>query len=70
MFYNLIIEILIFQDTIVTSVKNDDPEYSADAMDGLFIVYITLAISNFIAPHIIKLLGDRVSMVFGSLTYT
>lgn len=50
--------------------KNDDPGYSADAMDALFVVYITLAISNFIAPHIIRLLGNRLSMVFGSLTYT
>lgn len=55
--------------TILKSVKEDNKGYSADAMIGLAIIYVVLALSNFIAPSVVNMLGARLAMIFGAATY-
>lgn len=61
--------VFIFQVTILKSVKEDNKGYSADAMIGLAIIYVVLALSNFIAPSVVNMLGARLAMIFGAATY-
>ncbi|XKL60748.1 hypothetical protein PGB90_007805 [Kerria lacca] len=56
--------------TILHSVQVDDKNYDGDAKISLAIIYVVLAVSNFLAPSIVNKFGTRLSMVIGAVTYS
>lgn len=57
------------EETIITSIKRDDPNFTGSGYTSLCIIYATLSIFNWIAPSVISVIGPKISMLIGSVTY-
>ncbi|XP_066138123.1 UNC93-like protein MFSD11 [Euwallacea fornicatus] len=58
------------QKTIIDSIKIDDTSFKdANAYSSLAIIYISMAIFNWNSPSVISLIGPRVAMLIGGITY-
>lgn len=58
------------QATVIKSIQIDDPSFEGDGYYSLAIIYAVFAIANWAAPSIISVIGPRVAMVIGAITYT
>ena len=62
------------QTTILNSARNNQSEGYVEGFDGygqtsLAIIYVFFAASNWIAPSVVAVLGPRITMGVGGLTY-
>ncbi|XP_077293779.1 UNC93-like protein MFSD11 [Arctopsyche grandis] len=57
------------EKTILDSITEDYPSFEGDGYTSLAIIYAALAICNWLAPSIISVVGPRVAMVIGAVTY-
>ena len=61
---------ITLQKTVVDSIKEEDTSYqSADGYTSLCIIYASFALANWLAPSTIILIGPKLAMVFGGVTY-
>lgn len=68
--YVSVYQFVRLQIPLISSLKKDQKvKFTGDARIALAIVYVSLAVSNFISPSVISVLGTRISMVLGSITY-
>ena len=49
--------------------KDTHGAYNASGYTSFFIIYGVFALANWIAPSLVILLGPRLSMIVGGLTY-
>ncbi|XP_053698966.1 UNC93-like protein MFSD11 [Sabethes cyaneus] len=57
------------EQTIIDSIKSDDPSFNGDGYTSLAVVYATLSIANWITPPILSKIGSKMAMVVGAMTY-
>ncbi|KAI4496510.1 hypothetical protein M0804_000320 [Polistes exclamans] len=57
------------EQTVLASIRKDDPSFNADAYTSLAILYAVFAICNWLAPSYISLTGPRVAIVTGCCCY-
>lgn len=61
------------QETVIESWAKEQPDPDASkslGYDSLAIIYAVFAISNWIAPPVVSLIGPRFSMFFAGLVYS
>lgn len=61
----------MIQTTVVNSIPKDPNfvNYSGDGLISVSIVYVVLAIANWVAPAAVGILGPRTGMIIAGLTY-
>lgn len=57
------------QKTMLDSIKKEDSNFKGDGYTSLAIIYAVFAIFNWAAPSAISMVGPKISMIFGALTY-
>uniref|UniRef100_U5EXR4 UNC93-like protein MFSD11 n=1 Tax=Corethrella appendiculata TaxID=1370023 RepID=U5EXR4_9DIPT len=57
------------EQTVIDSIKTDDPTFTGDGYTSLSIIYAVLSICNWLVPSIITKTGPRGAMVIGGTTY-
>lgn len=57
------------QATVIKSIQIDDKSFTGDGYYSLAIIYAVFAITNWAAPSIISLIGPRIAMIIGAVTY-
>lgn len=57
------------QKTILDSIEFEDPSFKGDGYTSLAIIYAVFSILNWAAPSVISLVGPKISMIFGAVTY-
>lgn len=58
-----------FQQTIIDSIHDEDDSFTGSGYTSLAIIYAVLAIMNWAAPSIISLIGPKIAMIIGGVTY-
>jgi len=58
------------EQTVINSIKQDDPSFTGDGFTSLAIIYAAFALANWITPSIITVIGPKFTMFIGSLTYS
>lgn len=54
---------------MITSIKNEDKSFQADGYTSLAIIYFVFSIFNWTAPSAIDMIGPKIAMMFGAVTY-
>ncbi|XP_049940145.1 UNC93-like protein MFSD11 [Schistocerca serialis cubense] len=57
------------EKTVLDSIQADDPEFRGDGYTSLAVIYAVFAVCNWLAPSIISVVGPRLTMVIGGITY-
>lgn len=57
------------EKTVLDSISADDPTFTGDGYVSLAIIYAVFALSNWIAPPVISLVGPRSAMLGGAVAY-
>ena len=57
------------QQTVIKSLKLDDPTYYGDGFTSLAIVYGAFAVANWLTPSVISVIGPKVTMIIGGTLY-
>ncbi|XP_018015968.1 UNC93-like protein MFSD11 isoform X1 [Hyalella azteca] len=60
---------LILQ-VVIDSIQKDDPSFTGSGYVSLAVVYAVFATTNWVAPSCLTILGPKLTMVAGALTYT
>lgn len=58
------------QQTVIDSITQDDPSFIGNGFTSLAIIYAVFALSNWIAPSIITVIGPKYTMVIGAFFYS
>lgn len=59
----------MIEQTLIQSIKKDDPNFHGSGYYSLAIIYATFALANWIAPSSIAVIGAKWSMFTGAITY-
>ncbi|CAG0886646.1 unnamed protein product [Darwinula stevensoni] len=59
----------IIEQTVISSVKTDDPSFNGDGYLSLAIIYAAFATANWLAPSILSLSGPKYGMIMGAIPY-
>lgn len=57
------------QKTILDSISDEDSSFKGDGYISMAVIYAVMAICNWTAPSVISLVGPRIAMIFGAITY-
>uniref|UniRef100_A0A8D8FB60 UNC93-like protein MFSD11 n=1 Tax=Culex pipiens TaxID=7175 RepID=A0A8D8FB60_CULPI len=57
------------EQTVINSIKTDDPTFTGDGYTSLAVIYALLSISNWITPSVLSKTGPKIAMLLGALTY-
>ncbi|XP_044765194.1 UNC93-like protein MFSD11 isoform X2 [Coccinella septempunctata] len=57
------------ETTILKNVHTDDPNFTGTGYTSLAIIYAALSIFNWISPSAISVMGPKIAMLIGSITY-
>lgn len=69
-YFHLIIIFIFSQKTIIDSiVQTEDESLEGKAYYSMAIIYGFFSIFNWAAPSVISVVGPKVSMIFGGITY-
>ncbi|CAG0883570.1 unnamed protein product [Cyprideis torosa] len=59
----------IIEQTIIHSIRQDNPRFTGDGYTSLAILYVVFALSNWLAPAVVYSIGGKYSMMIGAVTY-
>ncbi|XP_050084205.1 UNC93-like protein MFSD11 [Anopheles aquasalis] len=57
------------EQTIIDSIKKDEPSFTGDGYTSLAIIYAALSLSNWVTPSVLSAIGPRLAMIIGAVTY-
>lgn len=57
------------EQTVINSIKTDEPTFKGDGYTSLAVIYAMLSISNWLAPSVLSKIGPKFAMLLGALTY-
>nr|XP_029713910.1 UNC93-like protein MFSD11 [Aedes albopictus] len=57
------------EQTVINSIKIDEPTFQGDGYTSLAVIYALLSISNWLTPSVLSKIGPKIAMLLGALTY-
>ncbi|EAT34452.1 AAEL013304-PA [Aedes aegypti] len=57
------------EQTVINSIKIDDPTFQGDGYTSLAVIYALLSISNWLTPSVLSKIGPKIAMLIGAFTY-
>lgn len=57
------------EQTVINSIKTDEPTFNGDGYTSLAVIYALLSISNWITPSVLSKIGPIIAMLLGAFTY-
>lgn len=57
------------EQTVINSIKTDEPTFSGDGYTSLAVIYAMLSISNWLTPSALSKTGPKIAMLLGAFTY-
>lgn len=57
------------QQTVLDSIKADDPSFTGNGFTSLAVIYAVFALCNWAAPSVISVIGPRAAICVGAVTY-
>lgn len=70
LFIRILKNIVFFQKTLITSIQDENPEFTVDGYTSLGITYTVFALSLWLGPSMVSLTGPRYGMALAALGYT
>lgn len=65
----VVLFIAFIQQTILSSVRAQDPEFTGDGYVSLCIIYAVFAIGSWVAPSVVAVIGAKWGMVLSAIVY-
>lgn len=60
---------ILLQKVILDSINKDDETFTGNGYISLSVIYAVFAIFNWLAPPVISMLGAKIAMLYGGVTY-
>ncbi|XP_065089068.1 UNC93-like protein MFSD11 [Ochlerotatus camptorhynchus] len=57
------------EQTVINSIKTDEPTFKGDGYTSLAVIYAMLSISNWLTPSVLTKIGPKIAMLLGAFTY-
>lgn len=57
------------EQTVINSIKIDEPTFQGDGYTSLAVIYALLSISNWLTPSVLAKIGPKIAMLLGAITY-
>lgn len=57
------------QKTLLDSIGKDNPDFKGDGYISMAVIYAVMSICNWTAPSTISMVGPKIAMIFGAITY-